>query len=69
MLFVSARPLVAEFRSEPSILYGFGAKSMSQQQLVESLEGSESAVWRLPKSEIFVIFAIFEGRLLVFWAA
>ena len=34
VLFVSARPLVAEFRSEPSILYRFGAKSMSQQLLV-----------------------------------
>ena len=34
---------------------------MSQQLLVESLECSESAVWRLPKSEIFVIFAIFKA--------
>ena len=42
---------------------------MSQQLMVESLECSESAVWRLSKGEIFVILAIFEGRLLVFWAA
>ena len=69
VFFVSARPLVAEFRSEPSILYGFGAKSMSQLLLVESLECSESTVRRLPKSEIWMILPIFEGRLLVFWAA